>query len=256
VFLVPSDPNIPGIGSGPGNGAAGSPNLPVDPGRGNGNNIDSFTNVEFGPGKGIKTVIVLLIVLSTGLIALHIGGVRPETIVDSIKKISKPVARAPAVKASVATGLVTTAKEDERKEVASAVVEPAQKKASRKSLLNEWEKLVSEGKKNFLDGNYAVADERFDKAVGVARRMDDSDRLVTTLNNLGAVYQVEKKFASAESSYKEAIGLLQSDKSRKGSTMAQVLRNYDNLLKGLGRQSDAEWVKHETSWIKGHPILL
>jgi len=253
---VPSDPNIQGIGSGPGNGAAGSTNFPVDPGQGNANNVNAITDVDFGPGKGIKIVIVLLIVLSTGLIALHIGGVRPEAVFDGIKKLAKAVAPATAEKAPVATGSVTTVKEAERKEVEPAVVVSTAKKTQKKSLLKAWEKLVSEGKKNFLDGNYVIADERFDKAVGVARKLDDSDRLVTTLNNLGAVYQVEKKFATAESSYKEAIGLLQSDKSRKDSTMAQVLRNYDNLLKGLGRQSDADWVKHETSWIKGHPILL
>lgn len=78
------------------------------------NNVDLFTAVEFGPGKGFKAVIALLVVLSIGLITLHISGVRPEAVVDGIRKIAKPVAPAPIEKASVEAASVVTVKEDKR----------------------------------------------------------------------------------------------------------------------------------------------
>lgn len=210
-----------------------------------GNLNNAGSQADFGPSKGVWVLLVFFLGLAVTL-ALF-GGLfnngKVAIVPTQIEATEKPT--------DLSNG-----------ETASVSKPPPKVSINQQMQTNEavnikqWAKFIASGKKAFLDGEYEVAEERFGKAVEVSKKLKGSDHLVTTLNNLAAVYQVEKKYQPAESLYKEAIDLLKKDGSVSQTSVNQVLKNYGNLLRGTGRTSEAAWLKHEADWIVGRPVLL
>ena len=221
------NPNTPNSGSVPAN----------DPGK-----LNIATQADFGPSKSVWALMILFLGIAVGLALLGVfqGG-------HSIKPAATPV---------------VTTKIESKNPLPTNASKPISSPAPKTSIPNEgvvvkeWQKIVALGKKAFLDGDYAAAEKEFLRAVEVSKTFKRTDRLVTTLNNLAAVYQVEKKYPAAESLYTEAIDLLKKDGSPSRAAIDRVLKNYNNLLRGIGRNKDADRLQREADWINGRPVLL
>lgn len=97
--------------------------------------------------------------------------------------------------------------------------------------LQRWELSNQDGHQAYVEGKYALAEQRFLQALKGARQSNAPwTRVASVLTNLGASCREQHKYAAAEGYFEEALaGKLEPQ------TRAMILRHYGGLLKKTQR---------------------
>ena len=99
------------------------------------------------------------------------------------------------------------------------------------------------GTKAGEEGRLAEAEKSFSLALQEAEKFDQGDpRLPTSLDNLATVYEAEKKYAEGEALFKRSLAIDEKILGPNDSTIADRLEVYSELLRKMGKTSDADKV--------------
>ena len=108
------------------------------------------------------------------------------------------------------------------------------------TLLRAWNFNMAASATAFKAGAYHSAENHLQEALAEAKRLDDKDKLATSLNNLATVYHAEKKYALAEPLYEQAKSMFAGQGPRGSQSLARLLKNYATLLRSTNRRAEAE----------------
>ena len=104
-----------------------------------------------------------------------------------------------------------------------------------------WEEFAIGGVEAFNRGDFAEAAEGFARALVIARGFEHSDqRLITSLANLGMVYQRLELFDDAEPMYQEAIRIQESTLGPRHPDLSATLSSLAELYMAQQKWADAE----------------
>jgi CHAT domain-containing protein len=141
---------------------------------------------------------------------------------------------------TLAAGFAATAADDPPKELP-----PKQ----RKELEAQWKELTSAGGRSYQAGNLPEAAEAAQKALETARRLypkQDHSDLARSLYNLALVLQAQRKYADAETLYREAHAMYRRLYAQQDHPLvATSLTNLANVLREQGKYADAEPLHRE-----------
>lgn len=90
-------------------------------------------------------------------------------------------------------------------------------------------------------GKYAMAEEYYLRSLAIHERNhgEEHTEVAINLHNLAALYSATKKFDQAEPLYKRAIEIREKLSGQEHSDLLPVLTNYAQLLRRLGRDTEA-----------------
>ena len=104
-----------------------------------------------------------------------------------------------------------------------------------------WDTYMDAGTKAYQQGNYPEAERQFKGAVKEAEGFGlEAPRLTTSLNDLGALYRAQGKYAEAEPLLKRSLAILEKALRREHPDVAQSLNNLALLYDAQGRYAKAE----------------
>lgn len=104
-----------------------------------------------------------------------------------------------------------------------------------------WQSYAEAGHKAMKAARYAEAERLFTEALEASRSIKDKgNRLSQTLINLSNCYAEQSYYKKAEDMYKQAIVVLEENKSGESISMALVLNNLASIYDKQGRFSEAE----------------
>jgi tetratricopeptide (TPR) repeat protein len=90
-------------------------------------------------------------------------------------------------------------------------------------------------------GKYAMAEEYYLRSLAIHERNhgQEHSEVAINLHNLAALYSATKKFEQAEPLYKRAIEIREKLNGQDHSDLLPVLTNYAQLLRRIGRDTEA-----------------
>lgn len=104
-----------------------------------------------------------------------------------------------------------------------------------------WEQTSSQGEKFLAAGQIAEAEKSFFAASQLARKFGESDpRLATSLDNMGLVYQKQRKFIEAEALFRRALAIDEKVFGRGHANVSRDLLNLAVLDTETGKFGQAE----------------
>ena len=114
-----------------------------------------------------------------------------------------------------------------------------------------WETYTAAGDKAYHKGNYPEAEKQWVAAFTEAEGFEPQDpRLATSLNNLGEVYRLQRRYAAAEPQHKRALAIREKVLDSEHPDVAQSLENYAALLRKTGRGNEAAWMETRAKAIR------
>jgi len=126
-----------------------------------------------------------------------------------------------------------------------------------------WQESVDAGNQSYGKGRIAQAEIHFKRALELAEQFKEGDlRLPATMNNLAAIYQVQGKYAFAESLYKRSLALYERAHGRQHQDVALNLHNLAVLYSAQRKFAEAEPLFREALAIResvlgaDHPDLV
>ncbi len=126
-----------------------------------------------------------------------------------------------------------------------------------------WQESIDAGHESYANGRIAQAEIHFKRALELAEAFADDDlRLPATLNNLAAIYQVQGKYAFAESMYKRSLAIYERTHGREHADVALNLHNLAVLYSAQRKFAEAEPLFREAIRIREtilgpeHPDLV
>ena len=95
------------------------------------------------------------------------------------------------------------------------------------------------GLKAYEQGRYAEAEKVFLAAIAETSFGPRDMRLAKGLNNLGALYSTQRKYAVAEPLFKRSLSISEKALGPEHPYVADSLENYARLLRETGREGEA-----------------
>ncbi len=103
-----------------------------------------------------------------------------------------------------------------------------------------WETYMAAGDKAYQQGNYPEAEKQLGAALKEAEGFGPQDpRLATSLNDLGEVYLLQRRYAEAKPLHKRALAIKEKALGPEHPSVATSLENYAALLRKTGRDIQA-----------------
>ncbi len=97
------------------------------------------------------------------------------------------------------------------------------------------------GTTTYQQGRYAEAERQWDAGLEQAFRFGREDpRLGTSLNNLAALHQAQRRYAEAEPLYQRSLAIREKALGLEHPDVALSLENYAALLRETEREDKAE----------------
>jgi tetratricopeptide (TPR) repeat protein len=119
-----------------------------------------------------------------------------------------------------------------------------------------WERYWREAGQAQARGRYVDAAKLFSKALAVAEAArPPDDRLVESLEGLAGVYRTLRREVEAESLLRRAVGLAEQLSGPRHPAVAQVLAEHAAVLRGLGREIEADAAEARLTAILTHPSV-
>jgi tetratricopeptide (TPR) repeat protein len=104
-----------------------------------------------------------------------------------------------------------------------------------------WTKASDAGRQAFELGNYSEAAEHYEVALQEANRFGARDpRLVTTLQNLGLVYEMMGRYPDAESLYQRVWDIRRENLGEKNQSVAFSVEKLADIYQAEKKYADAE----------------
>ena len=126
-----------------------------------------------------------------------------------------------------------------------------------------WQECIDAGNEAYENGRIAQAETHFKRAMELAEQFPEDDlRLPATITNLAAIYQVQGKYAFADSLYKRSLVLYERAHGRQHPDVALNLHNLAVLYSAQRKFAEAEPLFRESLAIREsvlgneHPDLI
>jgi len=104
-----------------------------------------------------------------------------------------------------------------------------------------WESLMSAGLAAYQQGDYAAAEDHWTAALKIAEGFGAGDpRVATSLNNLGALYQDQGRYAEAEPLHQRSLAIWEKVLGAEHPQVATTLNHLALLNQAQGSYAEAE----------------
>ena len=117
-----------------------------------------------------------------------------------------------------------------------------------------WQRYMDAGRQAYEQADYAEAEKLLLAALKEAEKLDEQDALATSLNNLGALYNTQGKYAEAEPLLKRSLATWEKAVGPEHPDVAMGLQNYAELLRKTNREAEAKKMESRAEAIRAkHP---
>ena len=110
-----------------------------------------------------------------------------------------------------------------------------------------WHESMSNGKKFTVQGHFSEAEKSYLSALEETQKFGERNpRLLSTLNELAAVYQRQSKYREAEALHQRILGILRTTRGKEDGDFAITLNNLAALAYDQGQYARAQPLFRQT----------